>query len=63
MNIFTKINWKVLLAWVAIVFVINIDTKEQYPAAAALGTATGVGIVNTAAVLLLAKGKKDYVTE
>ena len=59
----SKINWKVLLGWAAIVFLINIDTEKKYPAAAALGAATGTACAHALVVITMAKGKKDYIAD
>ena len=62
-NIRSKINWKVLLGWAVIVFLINLDTEKKYPAAEALGAATGTACAHVLVVAAVAKGRKDYVTE
>ncbi len=62
-NLRSKINWKAVLILGLVCGAFSYNSEEQYPIAGAIGHGTGVTIVALPYALIVAKGKKDYITE
>ena len=60
---FSKVNWKMLGILTGICFLVNIDMDNKRPYGMALVEAVGYGAGAASAVVWIAKGKRDYITE